>query len=59
MIGRPYTTAGGKTAHVRVRKVASPDATEIRSWSAHKRVAVSSVIEGLGRRRIWHCASPV
>ena len=43
VIGRPYTTAGGETAHVRVRKVASPDATEIRSWSAHKRVAVSSV----------------
>ena len=38
--GRPFTTAGGKTAHARVEKVKQPDVTEIRSWGAHERVAV-------------------
>jgi hypothetical protein len=38
--GRPFTTAGGKTAHARVNKVNQPDVTEIRSWGAHERVAV-------------------
>src|SRR3989442_14703340 len=27
--GRPYTTAGGKTAHVRGQRVGQPDGTEI------------------------------
>jgi hypothetical protein len=31
--GRPFTTAGGKTAHARVKKVNQPDVTEIRSWA--------------------------
>jgi len=39
VIGRPYTTAGGKTANVRVKKVES-DVTMIRVWGAHERVAV-------------------
>jgi hypothetical protein len=38
--GRPFTTAGGKTAHARVKKVNQPDGTEIRSWGAHERVNV-------------------
>jgi hypothetical protein len=38
--GRPFTTAGGKTAHARVSKVDQPDVTEIRSWGAHERVTV-------------------
>jgi len=29
--GRPYTTAGGKTAHVRVQRLGQPDVTEIRT----------------------------
>jgi hypothetical protein len=29
VIGRPYTTAGGKTAHVRVESVKQPGVTEI------------------------------
>jgi hypothetical protein len=29
----PFTTAGGKTAHARVKKVNQPDVTEIRSWA--------------------------
>ena len=40
VIGRPYTTAGGKTAHVRVQRVGQPDFTEIRTWGAHERVSV-------------------
>jgi len=40
VIGRPYTTAGGKTANVRVKRVDS-DVTMIRTWGAHERVAVN------------------
>ena len=38
--GRPFPTAGGKTAHARVNKVDQPEVTEIRSWGAHDRVTV-------------------
>jgi hypothetical protein len=41
--GRPFTTAGGKTVHARVKKVTQPDVTEIRSWGAHERVSVKRV----------------
>jgi hypothetical protein len=40
VIGRPYTTAGGKTAHVRVQRVGQPGSTALRSWGAHERVSV-------------------
>jgi hypothetical protein len=40
VVGRPYTTNGGKDSHVRVKKVDQPDVTEIRSWGAHERVNV-------------------
>ena len=40
VIGRPYTTAGGKTAHVRVESLNNPGVTEIRSWGSHERVGV-------------------
>ena len=39
VIGRPYTTAAGKTAHVRVKRVGS-EVTMIRVWNAHERVAI-------------------
>jgi hypothetical protein len=42
VIGRPYTTAGGKTANVRVKRVDS-GAEMIRVWGAHERVAVRRV----------------
>ena len=35
VIGRPYTTAGGKTANVRVKRVES-DTAMIRVWGAHE-----------------------
>ncbi len=40
VIGRPYTTAGGKDARVRVQRVGKPGGTEIRVWRAHERVSV-------------------
>src|SRR6266550_832448 len=41
VVGRPYTTAGGKNAHVRVQRVNQPGVTEIRTWGAHERVSVT------------------
>ena len=43
VIGRPYTTAGGKTAHVGVRRVAQPSVTAARFWGAHERVSVKRI----------------
>jgi hypothetical protein len=40
VIGRPFTTAAGKTAHTRVRKVSDPLVTELRTWGAHERISV-------------------
>ena len=40
VIGRPYTTAGGKDARVRVQRVGNPGGTEIRIWRAHERIRV-------------------
>ena len=40
IIGRPYTTAGGKNARVRVQRVGEPSVTELRTWGAHQRVSV-------------------
>jgi hypothetical protein len=36
VIGRPFTTAGGKNAHARVRKVGQPELTDLRTWAAHE-----------------------
>jgi len=41
--GRPYTTAGGKMARVRVKRLDRPDVTELRSWAAHERITVRRV----------------
>jgi hypothetical protein len=40
VIGRPYTSAAGKNAHVRVRRVDDVEVKMIRTWGAHERVAV-------------------
>ena len=40
VIGRPYTTNMGKTAHIRVRRVDKPDVTDLRTCGAHERVSV-------------------
>ena len=49
---RPYTTAGGKDAHVRVESVKQPGVTDIRLWGAYERVAVR-------RKQARYKASPV
>ena len=40
VVGRTYTTAGGKNARVRVQRVGQPAVSELRTWGAHERVAV-------------------
>ena len=40
VVGRPYTTLGGKNARIRVQRVGQPDVTELRTWGAHERVSV-------------------
>jgi len=50
VIGRPYATAGGKMAHVGVRRVGRPDVTDIRMWGAHERVGVKRATSQEGRR---------
>jgi hypothetical protein len=40
VVARPHTIAGGKVAHVRVRRVDQPAIVEERTWGAHERVEV-------------------
>ena len=40
IIGRPYTTRGGKDAHVRVKRVDNAEVTMIRTYAAHEHVTV-------------------
>jgi hypothetical protein len=50
VIGRPYTTACGQTAHVRVQRAVNPDSTQIRTWGAHERVSVKRTTAEEGKR---------
>jgi hypothetical protein len=50
VIGRPFTTAGGKNAHARVRKAGQPEMTDLRSWSAHERINVKRMTTEEGKR---------
>jgi hypothetical protein len=40
VIGRPYTTGGGKNSHVRVQRVDTPGVTETRLWGSYEKVTV-------------------
>lgn len=40
VIAHPYTSGAGKNAHARVRLVEQPSVVQVRSWSAHERIAV-------------------
>jgi hypothetical protein len=40
VVGRPYTTAGGKTSHVLVQRVDKPGVTETRLWGSYEKVTV-------------------
>jgi hypothetical protein len=50
VVGRPYTTAGGKNARVRVQRVGEPAVSHLRTWGAHERVAVKRATTGEGQR---------
>jgi hypothetical protein len=51
VIGRPYTTARGKDARVRVQRVGKkPGGSEIRIWRAHERVSVKRASAEEGKR---------
>ena len=43
VVGRPYTTAGGENAHVRVQTGGKPGVTEVRTWGAYEKVSVKRV----------------
>jgi hypothetical protein len=40
VVGRPYTTNGGKNAHVRVQRVSQPGVTETKMWGSYEKVSV-------------------
>jgi len=40
VVGRPYTTVGGKNVNVRVQRVDKPGVTEIRMCGAYEKVSV-------------------
>ena len=40
VIGRPYTTAGGKNTHARVQRVNQPGVTEVKLWGSYEKVSV-------------------
>jgi hypothetical protein len=40
VVGRPYTTNGGKNAHVRVQRVSQPGVTETKMWGAYEKVTM-------------------
>ncbi len=48
--GRPFTTAAGKNAHARVRKVRQPELTDLPSWSAHERISVKRATADEGKQ---------
>ena len=47
VVGRPYTTNGGKNAHVRVDK---PGVTETKMWGAFEKVSVKRTTTEEGKR---------
>jgi len=50
VVGRPYTSAAGKMARVRVELVGQPHIHEIRVWSAHERITVKRPSAEEGKR---------
>ena len=40
VVGRPYSTTGGKAVNVRVESVKQPGVFDGRAWGGHERVAV-------------------
>jgi len=50
VIGRPYTTTGGKYARVRVQRVGEPYDHHLRTWGAHERISVKRARAEEGNR---------
>lgn len=50
IIGRPYSSAGGKIVHARARKPDQPATFEERAWSAHERISVKRASAEEGKR---------
>ena len=50
VVGRPFTTANGKNAHVRVQRVGQRGATDIRTWGAPEQVSVKRATAEEGKR---------
>ena len=50
VVGRPFTTAAGKNAHVRLQRVNQPSVTDIRTWAAHERMSVKRATTDKGKR---------
>jgi len=50
VVGRPYTTNGGKNAHVRVQQVSQPGVTETKMWGAYEKVSVKRATAEEGTR---------
>ena len=40
VVGRPYSSAGGKNTQARVKRVDNPGVTETRLWDSYERVTV-------------------
>jgi len=40
VVGRPYTTAGGKNTTVRIQRVEKPGVTDTRLWGSYEKVGV-------------------
>jgi hypothetical protein len=49
VFGRPYTTAGGKTARV-LQRFGEPSNHHLRTWGAHERVSVKRPSTEEGKR---------
>src|SRR5256884_3936691 len=59
VVGRPYTTNGGKNAHVRVQRANQPGMTETKMWGAYEKGSVirrAAAREGKGRSA---CGEPL
>jgi hypothetical protein len=43
VVGRHYTTAGGKNAHARVRRPNQPGVTEVKLWGSYEQISVQRI----------------
>jgi hypothetical protein len=41
VVGRPYSTGGGRKTEVRVQRVEKPGVTETRTWGSYEKITVT------------------